>query len=171
MSAALLSWVPRGRPDQRAYLLDGALTARGPIDGAWGCINRRRPSLRQVYALTVAPWMLSSAAGGQHATCAVTKPADLNPRLPPGRRSRSCGNNGGGRQMSGSQQKADPKLCWNCGKRGIPNVGSRMTCPECEVTWMPWLSAARGDPNKVCWEGKVIFCVDFSRPGALAAPA
>jgi hypothetical protein len=66
---------------------------------------------RKVYdALTVAPWMLSSAAGGQHATYAVTNPTDLNPRLPPGRRSRSCGNNGGGRQMSGSQQKADPKL-------------------------------------------------------------
>jgi hypothetical protein len=73
--------------------------------------------------------------------------------------------------MSGNQQKADPKLCWNCGKRGIPDVGSRMNCPECEVTWMPWLSAARGDPNKVCWEGKVIPCVDFSRPGALGAPA
>jgi hypothetical protein len=40
--------------------------------------------------------------------------------------------------MSGSQQKADPKLCWNCGKRGIPSIGSRMTCLECEVTWMPW---------------------------------
>jgi hypothetical protein len=46
-----------------------------------------------------------------------------------------------------------------------------MTCPECEVTWMPWSSAARGDPEKVCWEGAVIFCVDFSRPGALGAPA
>ena len=77
----------------------------------------------------------------------------------------------GGKQMSGSQQKADPELCWNCGKRGVPDVVSRMTCPECEVTWMPWLSAARGDPDKVCWEGKVIFCVDFSRPGALGAPA
>jgi hypothetical protein len=73
--------------------------------------------------------------------------------------------------MSGSQQRADPKLCWNCGKRGVPGVGSRMTCPECEVTWMPWSSAARGDPEKVCWEGTVIFCVDFSRPGALGAPA
>ena len=73
--------------------------------------------------------------------------------------------------MSGSQQKADPKLCWNCGERGVPDVVNRMTCPVCEVTWMPWLSAARGDPNKVCWEGKVIFCVDFSRPGALGAPA
>ena len=76
-----------------------------------------------------------------------------------------------GEHMSGSRQKADPKLCWNCGMRGVPDVGSRMTCPGCEVTWMPWLSAARGDPDKVCWEGKVIFCVDFSRPGALGAPA
>jgi hypothetical protein len=73
--------------------------------------------------------------------------------------------------MSGSQQRADPKLCWNCGKRGVPGVGSRMICLECEVTWMPWSSAARGDPEKVCWEGAVIFCVDFSRPGALGAPA
>ena len=32
--------------------------------------------------------------------------------------------------MSGSQQRADPKLCWNCGKRGVPGVGSRMTRPE-----------------------------------------
>jgi len=73
--------------------------------------------------------------------------------------------------MSGSQQRADPKLCWNCGKRGVPGVGSRMACPECDVTWMPWASAARGDPEKVCWEGTVIFCVDFSGPGALGAPA
>jgi hypothetical protein len=117
------------------------LTARGPGGGAHGCINRRRPSLRQVYA------------------------------LPPGRRSRSCGEQLRGEQMSGSQQRPDPKLCWNCGNRGVPGVGSRMTCPECEVTWMPWSSAARGDPEKVCWEGAVIFCVDFSRPGALGAPA
>ena len=73
--------------------------------------------------------------------------------------------------MSVSQQKGDHELCWNCGKRGVPAVGSRMTCPECEVAWMPWSSAARGDPNYVCWEGKVIHCVDFSRPGALGAPA
>ncbi|HEY3650216.1 MAG TPA: hypothetical protein VGL33_19795 [Streptosporangiaceae bacterium] len=112
-----------------------------PVGGAHGCINRCRPGLRQVYA------------------------------LPPGRRSRSCANNCGGKQMNGSQQRADPKLCWNCGKRGVPGVGSRMTCSECEVTWMPWSSAARGDPEKVCWEGAVIFCVDFSRPGALGAPA
>ena len=76
-----------------------------------------------------------------------------------------------GKQMSGSQQTPDPKLCWNCGNRGVPGVGSRMTCHECEVTWMPWSSAARGDPEKVCWEGAVIFCVDFSTPGALGAPA
>jgi hypothetical protein len=73
--------------------------------------------------------------------------------------------------MSGSQQRADPKLCWNCGKRGVPGVGSRMTCPECDVTWMPWSSAARGDPEKVCWEGTVVRCVDFSGPEALGAPA
>lgn len=36
---------------------------------------------------------------------------------------------------------ADPKLCWNCGERGVPSVGSRMVCIECEVTWMPWAAS------------------------------
>jgi hypothetical protein len=49
------------------------LTARGPIGGAHGCINRRRPSLRQVYA------------------------------LPPGRRSRSCGE-----QLRGETNERKP---------------------------------------------------------------
>jgi hypothetical protein len=73
--------------------------------------------------------------------------------------------------MSGSQQEAHPHLCWNCGKRGAPGAGSRMTCPECEVTWMPWSSAARGDPNHVCWMGRLIVCIDFTKPEALGAPA
>jgi len=34
--------------------------------------------------------------------------------------------------------RPDPKLCWCCGKPGVPNVGSRMWCGDCEVTWMPW---------------------------------
>ena len=70
-----------------------------------------------------------------------------------------------------SQKKADPKLCWNCGKRGVPGIGSRMTCPECEVAWMPWSSVARGDRGRVCWMGSVIPCVDFSSPEAPVAPA
>jgi hypothetical protein len=57
------------------------------------------------------------------------------------------------------------------GKRRVPGVGSRMTCLGCEVSWTPWFSVTRGDPNKVCWEGKVIFCVDPARPGAFEAPA
>jgi hypothetical protein len=73
--------------------------------------------------------------------------------------------------MSGHQQKGDHKLCWSCGKHGVPGVGSRMTCAHCEVTWMPWSSSVRGDPNYVCWEGQVVHCVDFSVPGALGAPA
>jgi hypothetical protein len=73
--------------------------------------------------------------------------------------------------MSVSQQKGGHKLCWNCGARGVPGVGSRMTSPECEVTWMPWSSAARGDRNYVCWEGAVVYCVDFSGPGAIGTPA
>jgi hypothetical protein len=73
--------------------------------------------------------------------------------------------------MSGSQQEAHPHLCWNCGRRGAPGVGSRMTCPECDVTWMPWSSAARGDPNHVFWMGRLIVCVDFTKPEALGAPA
>jgi hypothetical protein len=73
--------------------------------------------------------------------------------------------------MIGSQQEADPELCWNCGKQGAPGIDSRMICPQCEVTWMPWSSAARGDPNRVCWEGTVIDCVDFTKPETLGAPA
>ena len=73
--------------------------------------------------------------------------------------------------LSGGQRKADPKLCWNCGERGASSLGSRMSCPECEVTWMPWSSAPHGDPNRVCWMGKVIDCVDFTKPEALGAPA
>ena len=73
--------------------------------------------------------------------------------------------------MSGSQHEADLDLCWNCGKRGTSSAGSRMACPGCEVTWMPWSSVARGDPNHVCWMGKVINCVDFTEPQALGAPA
>jgi hypothetical protein len=75
------------------------------------------------------------------------------------------------KQMSGSEQKADPNLCWNCGKPGTVRLGWRMTCPECEVTWMPWSSDVRGDPGNVCWMGWVIDCVDFTKPEALAAPA
>jgi hypothetical protein len=73
--------------------------------------------------------------------------------------------------MSGSRQEAYHELCWNCGKRGAPDVTRRMTCPECQVTWMPGSSAARGDPNHVCWMGKVIDCVDFTKPESLGAPA
>ena len=73
--------------------------------------------------------------------------------------------------MSGSQRQADPKLCWNCGERGVAGVGSRMTCSECDVTWMPWSAAARGDPAHVFWLGQIIDCVDFSQPEALGAPA
>ena len=36
--------------------------------------------------------------------------------------------------------ESDPKLCWSCGEPGIPYVGSRMRCLECEVTWMPFAS-------------------------------
>jgi hypothetical protein len=69
--------------------------------------------------------------------------------------------------------KGDPYLCWNCGKPGaaLGVVGDRRNCPECEVTWVPEWSATRGDPNYVCWMGRVIFCVDFTRPESLGAPA
>jgi len=73
--------------------------------------------------------------------------------------------------MSGRERGADPNLCWNCGKRGARRAASRMTCPECEVTWVQSSSAARGDPNHVCWMGKLIDCVDFTKPEALGAPA
>lgn len=106
--------------------------------------QRRRPALRQVYALTGAPWRLRIAGA-----------ADAE----------GCGT------MSGSPQKGDRGLCWNCGKLGA-YVGSwRMTCSGCEVSWTPWGSAPRGDQNLVCWMGTVIDCVDFTRPEALGAPA
>jgi hypothetical protein len=73
--------------------------------------------------------------------------------------------------MSGSQPKGDRGLCWNCGKLGAYAGGWRMTCSACEVSWMPWSSASRDDPNPVCWMGTVIDCVDFTRPEALGAPA
>ncbi len=73
--------------------------------------------------------------------------------------------------MSGSQQKCYQGLCWNCGKPGTYVGGWRMTCPGCEVSWMGWSSAPRGDKNHVCWMGKMIDFVDFTRPEALGAPA
>jgi hypothetical protein len=73
--------------------------------------------------------------------------------------------------MSGSQQKGDRGLCWNCGKLGAYAGGWRMTCLGCEVSWMPWSPAPGGDLNRVCWMGNVIDCVDFTKPEALGAPA
>ena len=69
--------------------------------------------------------------------------------------------------------KADPDLCWNCGKPGavLGFVSDRRNCPDCEVTWAPEWSATRGDLNYVCWMGTVIFCVDFTKPESLGAPA
>lgn len=40
--------------------------------------------------------------------------------------------------------ESDPKLCWSCGERGEPHIGSRMWCPDCEVTWMPWAALPPG---------------------------
>ena len=73
--------------------------------------------------------------------------------------------------MSGSQQKGYRDLCWNCGQPGAYAGGWRMTRSGCEVAWMPWSQGPRGDPNRVCWMGTVIDCVDFTRPEALSAPA
>jgi hypothetical protein len=75
--------------------------------------------------------------------------------------------------MSGHRQQPDPDLCWNCGKQGaaLGVVGGLRTCPECEVTWVPGWSAARGDPDYVCWMGKAVLCIDFTKPESLGAPA
>jgi hypothetical protein len=77
------------------------------------------------------------------------------------------------RQVSGHRRQPDPDLCWNCGERGaaLGVVGSLKTCPECDVTWVPGWSAARGDPDYVCWMGKAVLCVDFTKPESLGAPA
>jgi hypothetical protein len=40
--------------------------------------------------------------------------------------------------MSERLRRADPDLCWNCGKRGRTHGACALrTCSECEVTWMP----------------------------------
>jgi hypothetical protein len=106
--------------------------------------QRRRPALRRVCALTGAPSRLSYRGG-----------ADAE----------------GSGTMSGSQQKGDRGLCWNCGKLGSYLGSWRMTCSGCEVSWTPWGSAPRDGQNLVCWMGTVIDCVDFTKPEALGAPA
>ena len=110
---------------------------------------------------------------GEHATDAAVRPGDLGPRL---RRTRGSGDTGanaegGKKQMSGSQQNGYQGQCWNCGNPGAYAGGWRMTCPGCEVSWMPWSLAPRGDPARVCWMGKIVDFVDFTRPEALGAPA
>jgi len=138
-----------------------------------GMYQRRRSVLRQVGATTGASWKLSYCSGaGKHASNVAATPGDLDPRF---RRTRGSGDTGRMRrvakQMSGSQQKCYQGQCWNCGKPGAYAGGWRMTCAGCEVNWMGWSSAPRGDPNHVCWMGKIIDCVDFTRPEALGAPA
>jgi Zn finger protein HypA/HybF involved in hydrogenase expression len=36
--------------------------------------------------------------------------------------------------------------CWNCGQRGVPAVGTRMYCPDCEVEWMPHATSTLNSP-------------------------
>lgn len=73
--------------------------------------------------------------------------------------------------MSGGQQGADPKLCWNCGKLGSFLVGSQMYCPKCDVRWMPWSSSSVIGLDEAHWDGMLIECVDFTKPDALNCPA
>lgn len=35
-------------------------------------------------------------------------------------------------------KKRDPKLCWICDKPGVPEIGSKLQCKKCDVTWMPY---------------------------------
>jgi hypothetical protein len=93
-------WRKPGSGNRRHHRDDPAPPPAGRAAVHTDVSTGRRPSLRQVYA------------------------------LPPGRRSRSCGNNCGGITNERKPAKADPKLCWNCGNRGVPGVGSRMTCPS-----------------------------------------
>jgi hypothetical protein len=164
----------RGAAGRRHRWARGALAPPAHRSAAGGRYQRRRSVLRQVCALTGgAMEAVVSQRRGKHASHAFVTPGDLDPRL---RRTRGSGDTGGEcggwrGQMSGSQQEGGRGLCWSCGKPGAYAGGWRMTCPGCEVSWMPWSSALRGDPKPVCWMGKVIDCVDFTGPGALGAPA
>ena len=72
--------------------------------------------------------------------------------------------------MNENKHQADPKLCWLCGAQGSYLVSSKMHCPGCDVTWMPWSTSMVG-PAEVWWNGKLVECIDFTKPGALSCPA
>lgn len=61
--------------------------------------------------------------------------------------------------------------CWNCGKEGSNDVGSRRKCEECEVSWFPITTNVRHLNDKVIYYSTVIPVVDFSDPMAPSSPA
>jgi hypothetical protein len=73
--------------------------------------------------------------------------------------------------MPRTQQEADPKLCWNCGELGRYAAGVQIHCLACDVMWIPSSSVSVPDLDETRWQGAVIECVDFTKPGALSSPA
>ena len=73
--------------------------------------------------------------------------------------------------MNGNERQNYRGRCWHCGEPGDYAGGGRMTCPGCEVSWMPWPLGPRPDPGDVCWMGTVVDYVDFTTPEALGSPA
>ena len=67
--------------------------------------------------------------------------------------------------------KSNLHNCWNCGRPGIPYVGSREICPKCEVIWFPNAVESRKLNDKIVYCGIVIDAIDFTRPGAPGCPA
>ena len=159
--------------------------ARGSAEGGrFAAVDGGRPSgdvsaaaagsSVRVRAQTEARWKLPYRSdAGNTPPLLPSRRGDLGPgcggRADPAIRGRI--RRGGKKQMGGRQQNGYQGQCWNCGDPGAYAGGWRMTCHGCEVSWMPWSPVPRGDPARVCWMGKVIDCVDFTRPGALGAPA
>jgi hypothetical protein len=54
---------------------------------------------------------------------------------------------------------------------GTFGTGIQIYCSKCDVTWMPSSSSLIMDLDETHWEGMLIECVDFTKPGALSCPA
>jgi hypothetical protein len=74
------------------------------------------------------------------------------------------------KHMSGGQ-RTDSKLCWNCGELGRFVAGIQIYCSNCDVSWTPGPPLSMINLDKTIWEGALIDCVDFTKPGALSCPA
>ena len=79
-----------------------------------------------------------------------------------------------GRTLPGTGiTRADPWLCWLCGRPGTSETGTgwHLTCTACEVTWAAIPLTTAELPAEVLHMGQAVPAVDFTRPGALSSPA